>query len=910
MLDQLIYTRCYPQRDLKNNGQVLRKDGFGVFSMSSGLFSAGKIKNFDFLQKRLAVPNGAKETAPIGLFDSYEYEMVAPDVYMISFDVARPLCKIPRSNGRGHRTGTYIKQSFVGDIEGYPAEWFGASAWDAYRRTENEYYIDDEPNAAPPLLPQVDSSPQKGYINIDNVRDFVKDGRFEAVKAGIWFLLHEFEKNENDRKILLIKDLPKNVELWIAAMEYGFSASMARKITFTTNRSKLGPEQMDNTLFFYTDDSGRFCNMMNQSIYQTRHPYCMIVGYHPKDELCKSLRQMDTSGFVIIDGTSKTVSFQTDSSINSAYYNSVICYDSDIQDFCDVVLPSLPTNDLSGKLVEIFDAYKYLLDSDHRSDKWEYSDTIHYFNIFLQFGIPNNMALNDYIIEECMKVYEGFADKDEFNNFSLLRHMCNVSKASKRQSDVNKLVVDIIAKKIGDLKQCNNNISLTWQTFKFAGLTSFIQPLLQDIFRDTELQYYSNKFKGYDARSIETILEMFFQMLSSEKNGILCVLESNEKYLFLYHAVISLLNDETPLKRVLQRLWVVPKLFYAIFISVTEYISKYDVSKRNSWWDMVLDICGGDAFELCRKLCSVKSANIDTIEQFLLQHIKNIHGFDIETGQAFEGAIKLLGKNPDTGFQLFNQCIINSKPDEFIEIIDSIRKCKLNVPVSEKLFNVMSSGLPYDITNNVDPKIYIEIKKWGKSLNKISSSVSLYEFKQSFEKEHEIEKAVKLVYTLVKMNLKLDSNFVASNSFKEISKISAEFFNANLHIAILCMFLEDKDGIMQYYINTYLYEVISNTKSRDLVEQLLSICKATVCSFKVPGRTEEFVSNIQKLLELSFASQLENHYKLSLIDEVSKYPNCEERVKRKLIDMLKNIGKRDPHNKKIGKFFNNFFNRK
>ena len=104
MLDQLIYTRCYPQRDLKNNGQVLRKDGFGVFSMSSGLFSAGKIKNFDFLQKRLAVPNGAKETAPIGLFDSYEYEMVAPDVYMISFDVARPLCKIPRSNGRGHRT--------------------------------------------------------------------------------------------------------------------------------------------------------------------------------------------------------------------------------------------------------------------------------------------------------------------------------------------------------------------------------------------------------------------------------------------------------------------------------------------------------------------------------------------------------------------------------------------------------------------------------------------------------------------------------------------------------------------------------------------------------------------------------------------------------------------------------------
>ena len=39
MLDQLIYTRCSPHRDLKNKGQVVRGDGFGVFSMSPELFS-------------------------------------------------------------------------------------------------------------------------------------------------------------------------------------------------------------------------------------------------------------------------------------------------------------------------------------------------------------------------------------------------------------------------------------------------------------------------------------------------------------------------------------------------------------------------------------------------------------------------------------------------------------------------------------------------------------------------------------------------------------------------------------------------------------------------------------------------------------------------------------------------------
>lgn len=45
-----------------------------------------------------------------------------------------------------------------------------------------------------------------------------------------------------------------------------------------------------------------FYPMMNRSIPQTRHPYCMIVGFHPKDSFCAALKQMPTSNFVIIDG--------------------------------------------------------------------------------------------------------------------------------------------------------------------------------------------------------------------------------------------------------------------------------------------------------------------------------------------------------------------------------------------------------------------------------------------------------------------------------------------------------------------------------------------------------------------------------------------------------------------------------
>ena len=38
MLDQVIYTRCMPHRDLLKKGEISRSDGFGVFSVSQSIF--------------------------------------------------------------------------------------------------------------------------------------------------------------------------------------------------------------------------------------------------------------------------------------------------------------------------------------------------------------------------------------------------------------------------------------------------------------------------------------------------------------------------------------------------------------------------------------------------------------------------------------------------------------------------------------------------------------------------------------------------------------------------------------------------------------------------------------------------------------------------------------------------------
>lgn len=908
MLDQLIYTRCSPHRDLKSNGQVVRGDGFGVFSMSPELFSNKQLSNYDFLQARLAIQNGAKETSPAGLFNSYEYSMVAPGVYALSYEVARPRCKISRANGQGHRTGTYIKQSFVGDIEGYPAEWFGSSAWDAHQKSENDYYLDNDPNATPALLSQVSSSTTNGYINTLLVKKFVNDGRVNAIKAGIWFLLQEFQKNEGDRKVLLIKDTPENVELWIAAIEYGFSASMAQKITFTTNRSKLGT-QADSILFYYTDDAGRFYPMMNRSIPQTRHPYCMIVGYHPKDNFCSTLKQMPTSNFVIIDGITKNISVQPDDTIRMPYYSAVVQYDADIQDFCNVVMPSLPFRQLTGNLPELFDAYKYLLDSSHKSSTWGYTDTVRYFNTLLQYGVPNNPALNNYLIEECLTVYHRFGIEDEMKGYSLLKHMWNLAKTVGRERDITGCVADIVSNKLNNLTERSNGIVGTWHALNSSNVAIVVQPALRDLFNDTELTDYAKQFQNSHSASVETVLDMFFHMLSSERNGLTSISETNEKYSFVCLAIVALLKDNNRLLGVLRKLNTVPDLSNGISLSVAQYLEKYNPSKIADWWDTIMDICGDSVLELCRNLCASKSASIEMVEQLLANRLERVRRFDPDLGRAFSETITKLGKKPDTGRYLFGTWVKISQPNDFVDIIHTIKRCAVNPRVEEEVFQLIDARLPYDAAKSVNPALYRELQQWATSLNMVSRSVSFYEFRRNFERERKVEKAINLAYNFADMKFTISERFLASNYFADIVAVAAEFCDTDLHIALLCLFQGIDDTTIDHYVNEYVAKIMSATKSRNMVPQLVSLCEATMYKFKVPGRTAAFVSDVQRSLDASFAKLLMEYYKPSLTEQVSKYSDCDQNVRKKLILMLKDAGEKAAP-KGLNGLFNNLFGKR
>lgn len=900
MLNQLIYTRCMPHRELKNKGQVVRADGFGVFSMSQELVTNQPVSNYDFLQTRLAVQNGAKETSVTGLFNSYEYTAISSKVYAMSFEVARPHCKEPRKNGQGHRMGTYIKQCLVGVPGDYPFKWFGASVWDAHLKSENDYYLDDNPGAEPAWLNTVKDMPNGSYITVEKIKQFVNAGRAEAVKAGIWFLLHEYAKPENERKVLLIKDVPENVELWIAAIEYALSAEMAQKVTFSTNKTKLGT-QIDNILFFYTDDSGKFYPMRNNSVTQTRHPYNMIVGYHPKDNFCASIKQMPTSNFVMIDGTTNSASFATDESIRSAYYNAVVQYDADIIDFTSVVLPSLPVFAITDKIPELYDAYKYLLDSNHRVEKWTYREAIAELQSFTQYGIPKNDSLNMYILDEGMRGYQRFAAEDQINNFMFLKVLWNLAKLAKRTGEVTGCLADQLSAVMMNLKTSGNALTSTWSAIKAGGVQSIIRPALQDLFNDGDLTSYSNQFEGASSSAVSTILEMYYDMLSLERNGIKSILESNEKYQFVCRGLIALIDDRIALRNALNGISSSDDVVNAVALSVSQYFEQYKPAKTEAWWDSIIDLSGGNVMELCKTLCKSSKSNIDMIEHLLANAVFKAGRCEEDIYRAFDDSVKQLGKSKNTGVSFFGACIKVEDSSRFDSLISSIRGNRLALSAEKELFHLVDKAILYNSISGMISYTFGDLKEWANEIGEKSISVAFYDLRKNMEREHNPEKVVQIMHEFAGQKLEMPSGFLRSQYFVNLVQATADIRDSEVHMAFLHLFDITDIWMKQDFINAYVDEVLAGAKEKQLVYSMISLCEAFCYKYKIPGKKAAQVNETMDMLKACFIKVLPNYYKSNLVDQVSKANYDEPEVKELLINMLQDAEKKAPKKKKAPK---------
>ena len=894
MLNQLIYTRCIACRDLKNRGQVARKDGFGVFSMSRELITNPPVSSFEFLQARLAAPNGAKEgSADVGLFNSYEYTALASDLYALSFEVARPHCKEPRKNGKGHRTGTYIKQCFVGRPDDYPFMWFGASAWNAHLKSENYYYLDDDPNAEPEWLSMVPDAPNGSYITIDKVKQFVNEGRSEAVKAGIWFLIQEYSKPEHERKVLLIKDVPENVELWVAAIGYAFSVDLAKTITFSTNKTRLGT-QTESILFYYTDEAGRFYPMRNHSVAQTKHPYNMIVGYHPKDVFCSAVKQMPTSNFVLIDGTTKTAGFAADDSIHSAYYLAAVQYDADIMDFVSAVLPSLPLKSITNRIPELYDAYKYLLDSNHRIEKWTYRDAVLKLKAILQYGVPNNDALNSYILNEGLRGYQRFVAEDERNGFQFLKILWSIGKLTKCTQDVTSCIADRLSAEMMNLRVSGNALTVTWNAIKSGSVQGIVQPVLQDMFIDHNLADYRRQFYHASASAIGTLLDMYYYTLSIGRSGTKAIIESNERYQFICSGLTALIDDGNALRVALNGIIHSDDVVNAVALSVSQFLDEHNPSKTERWWNAIIEVSGGNVINLCSTLCKSSTTSIDMIEHLLANDVLRSGRCDREHYRAFDDSVKQLGKKKNTGIVFFSTCIEVENQSHLDSLIRSIRGSKLSPHAEKELFRRVDNAVPYDSFSGISSNTFREMKEWATETGETSMGIALYDLRKNMEHERKPEKVLELMHDFSNRKLALPNGFVNGRNFATLSQVAAYFCDAEVHMTFLNLFDIQDVRTKQEYTKRYVEEVLSGAKGKQLVYSMITLCEAFYYEFKIPGIKVAQVKDSASMLKSCFVEALPSHYKSNLADQVSKADYGEPSVKNMLISLIQDASQEAP----------------
>ena len=188
MYSELIYTRCRQGIDILKGGRSILSDGFKVYSCS------GEILNGDSEDMPLlfnTVQSKEPYSDPAFMDDAYVYAVpdkghrIMVDFHPVPFD----------KNAKGdyaHRPGNFVNQAFVGDFEDvYPFELFGNNGtWDAQLRGEAFYY-ENEPS---PLEQRRELSDSGGSITSSDIARFIADGRKDAVKAAITFIIEQYPR--------------------------------------------------------------------------------------------------------------------------------------------------------------------------------------------------------------------------------------------------------------------------------------------------------------------------------------------------------------------------------------------------------------------------------------------------------------------------------------------------------------------------------------------------------------------------------------------------------------------------------------------------------------------------------------------------------------------------------------------
>ncbi|MBQ9082032.1 MAG: hypothetical protein IJY28_00865, partial [Clostridia bacterium] len=678
MLDQVIHTRALRHRDLRKHGAVSTLDGVGVFSMSEAIFAHVTPRELEMLDQRANICNGSAEDEDIGLLHTYEYFFLPDGNNVLLYDVARPKSDKLRVSGIAHRSGTHIKQMLVGDLQGYPCEFFGADCWTAHRKDENYYYLNDDETVEPAWLPQVPAVARNGAVNRATVRAFVQAGRTEAVKKAVRFMMETFSRPAEERKVLLIRDTPDHVALWVAAIGYAFSTDMAQQISFTTNRTNLSIN-INRELFYAVDAAGHInLNPVGKQTGWKRTPHCMIVGFHPQDPKCGMVRALANSDFVLLDGSTGQFSPALPLDTTAPYFDAVVQYGEDIKDFCTVLLPSLPLQTISLKLPALYDAYRYLLDSDHKAEEWVYGETLTHLECLLSVGMPNNAALIRYLLEKCLCAWGQLANEDAANQYRLLKVMWQLAGILQCRGDVTRCAADPLVAPLYQMDTNGAALTRYWSTVQPGGILHILSDALQEIFDDKELPVHAQKLGRSSATTVATVLDMYLTTLSQKSGGVATITREPVRYKFVCEAFVHAMNSRPAAVALLRRLNARPELDYEVTAAVAVLLEQRGGKQTLQWLDLVMEATGCDCIQLCKKLCRYHMIPIQVVEQLLGRHIRATERCDYEYRDTFNNALTNLRSTPDTGRIFFDAWMDVMAGADYSTVIECAIKMNLS----------------------------------------------------------------------------------------------------------------------------------------------------------------------------------------------------------------------------------------
>lgn len=366
MYSELIYTRCRQGIDILKNGRPVLSDGFKVYSCSKDIIE-GDMTDLPLLFNMAQ----CKQTYSDPNFMDDVYVYATPDKgrnILVNFH------PIPFDRGAkgdySHRPGNFINQVFIGGFEDiYPFELFGSEAvWDAQLRGEAFYYE----NGPQPLACRSALDSEAGSIVVDDIERFVSDGRRDAVKAAVAFIIEQYGLPPESRKYLVIRDESSSyLELWVAAIESAFSPRMASRLPFATRMDKFV-----NTNRYTVNQNGLYQMQMNlQDPKQKQRLKAMIVGVDERDRAnASAVRPLPNAPYVILDGKSKKLEYVADTS--SAYYLLTTSYDERHIRFCREFLQMLDIRQPTADILKLYDAFTVLDNSFANSPVWKIASSL------------------------------------------------------------------------------------------------------------------------------------------------------------------------------------------------------------------------------------------------------------------------------------------------------------------------------------------------------------------------------------------------------------------------------------------------------------------------------------------------------------------------------------------------------